>query len=205
LAGVHLELTSSYGRQHQKFGPWTTNDAGIAKVILVPGFYSLHLRSDKEWPFLPVDEHYNHANRGPSPTLDLLVTDSSVEKWLGGRRRDAGNQGAIKSSEPPSITYTLLPACELVLRAVDAATGQGLAGAEFDEENAVGEEWGHPIYGENLGSKFTEFNRQVAGEAYRTGKDGNFRRLVGANAGFKYGVTAAPVGYELVAPGLDIA
>src|SRR5205809_814592 len=105
----------------------------------------------------------------------------------------------------PRITYTLLPACELVLRAVDADTGKGLQGAEFYTENAVGEEWGHPIYGENLGSQFIELSKApIPADAYVTDQDGMFKRLVGANAGFKYGVLKAPAGYEEIEPRIEV-
>jgi hypothetical protein len=136
--------------------------------------------------------------------LSVSVKRAGVEKWLRGERRDAGCESPVKPNGAPRITYTLLPACELVLRAVDAETGRGLPGAEFYTENAVGEEWAHPVYGENLGSKFVSGSRQAGAETYLTDNDGNFRRLVSANAGFKYGVWKAPAGYEHVEPGREV-
>ena len=164
----------------------------------------MRLKSQKEWPYLPVEEHWNKASRGPSPSLDLYITDAGVEKSLGGKRRDAGFEPPAKVGDAPRITYTLLPACELVLRAVDAETGKGLPGAEFYTENAVGEDWGQSIGGENLGWKLDRDDRGVAAEANRTDKDGNFRRLVGANAGYKYGVEQSPAGYEPAEPRSEV-
>jgi hypothetical protein len=200
LPGIQVEVTNGYGREQKKFGPFTTDKTGTARVSLPPAFYSLHLKSEKELPYLAVEELWNKQSRGPSPDLGLYVTDSGVEKWLGGKRRTEGCEPRAGPEGAPCVTYTLLPACELLLRAVDAETGKGLAGAEFYTENAVGEEWGHPIHGENLGSHFIPDGKQLGAEVNRTDKDGNFRRLVGANAGFKYGVQEAPAGYEEVAP-----
>jgi hypothetical protein len=44
----------------------------------------------------------------------------------------------------------------------------------------------------------------VPDKANRTNKNGNFRRLIGANAGFKYGVEHAPPGYEEVKPRREV-
>ena len=130
-------------------------------------------------------------------------TLAGAEKWLEGKRREEEGKGENEAKW--RVTYTLLPACELVLRAVDAETGKGLPGAEFYEENAVGEEWGHPIYGENIGSKFLkESEDEKLKAAWRTDKDGNFRRLVGANAGFTYGVLKPPAGYEKAEPPAEV-
>jgi hypothetical protein len=79
---------------------------------------------------------------------------------------------------------------------VDADTGQGLSGAEFYEENALGEDWAHPIDGENLGWRPVADEEPHAAEANLTDADGNFTRLVGASGGYAYGVTRAPAGYE---------
>lgn len=98
------------------------------------------------------------------------------------------------------MTYTLLPGCELVLRAVDAENGKGLAGAQFYTENALGEEWAHPIDGHNLGAKDADIDGKIDPKEYLTDKEGNFKRLMGADGNYTYGVQAAPAGYELVEP-----
>jgi beta-lactamase regulating signal transducer with metallopeptidase domain len=195
LAGVKVEITDGYGDAQKKFGPFTTDEKGSVKVTLPAAFYHLHLTSEKELPYLPVEALWNKASRGPSPDLSLYVKKDGVEKWLRGESRDAGYEESVEPGGLPRITYTLLPACELVLRAVDSETGTGLPGVEFYEENAVGEEWAHPIDGENLGSKFSSDGGDPA-EASVTDKDGTFKRLVGANAGFLYGAGKTPAGYE---------
>ena len=70
-----------------------------------------------------------------------------------------------------------------MLRAVDAETGEGIAGVEFYQENLLDEDWSRPIDGQNIGWKKSD---DV--EAGLTDEDGYFRRLVSANAGYKYHV-----------------
>ena len=55
LASVNVLVTSGYGADQVKFGPFTTDDTGSVGVVLPPGFYSLHLSSKKEWPYLHVE------------------------------------------------------------------------------------------------------------------------------------------------------
>ena len=56
----------------------------------------------------------------------------------------------------------------------------------------MGEDWAHAIHGQNIGWK------PAADASNLTDKDGNFSRLVSANAGFNYGVQKSPAGYEVV-------
>jgi hypothetical protein len=198
LAGIHVEVTSGYGDDQQKFGPFQTDDVGTIQISLPKGSYSLHLKADEELPYLPVEVLWDKQSRGPRPDLSLSVKESGAEKWLSGKRRKAGYKPPATPGDAPLITYTLLPACELVLSAVDADTGKGLAGATFYEENAVGEEWAHSIDGDNLGWKAVADDQPTAAEVNQTGSDGAFRRFVGANAGYKYGVESSPAGYEPV-------
>src|SRR5687768_1525036 len=102
----------------------------MAIIALPPAFYTLHLSSAKEWPFLRVEQLWNGRHRRHAPSLNLRVTESGAEKWLDGDRREEGYESPAQPGAAPRITYTLLPACELVLRAVDAETGDGLPGAE---------------------------------------------------------------------------
>jgi hypothetical protein len=103
--------------------------------------------------------------------------------------------GSVPQVNLPRITYTLIPACELTLRAVDVETGKGLAGAEFYQENAGGEEWGHPVYSSNIGAKFDSIQR-ISSENNLTDNDGNFRRLVGKlSEDTMFGVEQPPPGY----------
>lgn len=198
LAEIQVEITSGYGEEQQKFGPFQTDETGSIQISLPRGFYSLHLRADKDLPYLPVEALWKDRRREWPPDLSLHVTDVGVEKWLAGEHRKAGHESPATPGDAPRITYTLLPACELVLRAVDSDTGQGLPGATFYEENAIGEEWAHSIDGENLGWEAISDDQPGAAEVNQTRHDGTFRRLVGANAGYKYGVELPPPGYEPV-------
>jgi beta-lactamase regulating signal transducer with metallopeptidase domain len=205
LAGLHVEITNGHGDRQKSMGTFTTDSQGAIDFRLPAAFYSLHLKSDKELPYLPVEKLWDGQTRGPQPDLSLKLTPTGAEKWLGGKRRDAEPAATPAATTQDRITYTLLPACELILRAVDAETGQGLPGAEFYEENAVGEDWGHPIFAENIGSKLVESNQApVPPAAWLTDRDGNFQRLVSANAGYTYFVWKSPPGYEPLEPGKEV-
>ncbi|MBS0261064.1 MAG: carboxypeptidase regulatory-like domain-containing protein [Planctomycetes bacterium] len=194
LAGLQVEFTNGYGDRRKSMGQFTTDAQGQVQALLPLAFYAIHLTATQELPYLPIEKLWDGQPRGPRPDLSLYVTRQGGEKWLAGKRRDDTAEAAGGARR---LIYRLLPACELVLRAVDAETGNGLPGAEFYTENAVGEDWAHPIYAENLGSPFAhdppDESRQAA---WRSDKDGNFRRFVSANAGFTYGVTKAPAGYQ---------
>ncbi len=204
LAGAELLITQGYGQLQKKFGPWTLDETGTVQVALAPGFYSLRLSAKKEWPYLTVEKVWAGRSRTIPPSLNLYVTESGVEKWLDGKRREEGFEPPKQPDGPPRITYALLPACELVLRAVDIETGRGLPGVRFYTENAVGEDWAHAIWSENLGSPAPDESRSVEHTGHVTDGEGNFRRLVGANAGYTYGVSIVPAGYELVAPSHEV-
>lgn len=199
LAGIEVLLTRGSGDEQKKFGPFTTSESGTVVVSLPPAFYSLHLSSDKELPYLPVEKLWKGETRGPRPSLDLLVTDTGAQKWLNGEPRDDG-----APCDPPRITYSLLRACELVLRAVDAETGKGLSGTKFYEENAVGEDWAHDIDGENLGWREVADDAPGADEANLSDSDGNFKRLVSASGGYAYGVAHPPAGYKADGPAHEV-
>src|SRR5688572_2299544 len=101
LADVEVEATSGYGEAQKKFGPFRTNIEGTVKVRLPPGFYTLHLKSETEWPYLRVEEIWNNERRGHAPFLNLLVTDSGAEKWLEGERREAGYEPPATPGDAP--------------------------------------------------------------------------------------------------------
>ena len=169
--------------QSQKFGPFTTNEEGAVIAEIPSGFYRLFLTAEQETGYLPVDKFWENQPRKWTRQLNLQVHESGVEKWLDGKPRDEGNEPPKNPGGTATITYHLLPACELVLRAVDAETGEGIAGVEFYQENLLAEDWSRPIDGQNIGWKKSD---DV--EAGLTDEDGYFRRLVSANAGYKYHV-----------------
>ena len=180
IAGLVVEGIST-GDLSQKFGPLTTNEKGSVTANVPFGFYRLRLTSEQETSYLPIDKFWKNEPRKWRRDLNLSVKDSGVEKWLDGKRRQEGYEAPKKPGDAATITYHLLPACELVLRAVDAETGEGIPGVEFHQENALAEDWGHSIYGHNIGWK-----KSSDVKAGLTDRDGYFRRLVSANAGFTY-------------------
>ncbi|MEI8380483.1 MAG: hypothetical protein WCJ09_10155, partial [Planctomycetota bacterium] len=141
---------------------------------------------------------------GLSRSLNVRVTESEVEKWLDGKRRESGFEAATKE-RPARITFKLEPAVELVLRAIDVETGKGIPGVEFYEEVAAGEDWAHPIYAENIGAKFTDNVAAPKGQKHLTDNEGYIRRWIGEKTEeSKFGVWTMP-GYELIEPKGEIS
>ncbi len=241
LPNVQVEFMTGYGSNRKSFGTFTTDEAGWLKASLPVEFYELDLKSEKEWPYLPFEKCWTGNRGGYTTPLSVFVTDKKadaggssrtrersdrslttpakgssgrtleVEKWLGGYRRARGFEPAT-NEHPARITFTLEPAVELVLRAVDIETGKGLAGAEFYEIDSGGENPAHPVYDENLGGKFPYdstfgYDSQVETEpAYLTDNDGDLRRWVGErNSSTEFGVRKAPTGYKLVEPKAELS
>lgn len=204
LADVQLLVTQGYGSQQKTFGPYTLDKNGVATVELPLGFYGLHLSSKKDWRYLAVEKVWAKRERRTRPDLSLNLTSSGVEKWLDGEARPEDYTAPAEPDGVPRLIYRLLPACELTLRAIDAETGAGIAGVTFYTENALAEDWGHSIESENLGAKPPAVNEPDRVKENSTDGEGIFRRLVGANAGYKYGVELIPDGYELVEPRAEV-
>lgn len=203
---AELVILNGHGSSQKRFGPFPLDADGVCTVNLAPGPYHLQLTSEKELPYLSVEVLWNNLNGVAEPDLNLLVTNLGAEKWLRGKRRDDGYERSVEPNGAPRITYRLLPATELVLRAVDAQTGNGLAGVQFYEENAFGEEWGHPIDGENIRAKRPSRKKTLADAGlYSTDKDGYFRRLIGAKSGYTYGVAKVPPGYQRIDTPREVA
>ena len=235
LSNVKVEFTTGHGSDLLSFGTFTTDEAGWLKTTLPDGFYYLHLKSEKEWPYLPYEKYWTGSSGGHAKSPNVYVTDKNadadgrsrtressdrslttpatgisdrtltVEKWLGGYRRDNGFEPATNEHRG-RITFTLEPAVELVLRAVDVETGKGLSGAAFYEEVADGEDWAHSVYGQNLGSKFAYNSNAERAPMSLTDNDGYLRRWVGEKGDeSKFGVWKAPTGYELVEPKAELS
>ena len=205
LPNVKVEFTTGHGGDKKSFGIFTTDDAGWLKAELAVGFYYLHLSSKKEWPYLTFEKTWTESSFGHSRELNVRVIEQGVEKWLDGERRESGFEAATKE-RPARITFTLEPAVEMVLRAVDTETGKGITGAEFYEEVAVGEDWAHRIYGDNLGSRFAYGSKATPEAESLTDNEGYLRRWIGEKSvESKFGVWKAPAGYELVEPKSEVA
>ena len=126
-------------------------------------------------------------------------------KWIDGQRCERGFEAATKE-RPARITFTLEPAVEFVLRAVDIETGKGIPGAEFYEEVAAGEDWAHRIYGDNIGSKFAYGAQATPESEGLTDNQGYLRRWVGEKSEkSKFGVQKPPPGYDLNEPKAEVA
>jgi hypothetical protein len=200
IAGLHVLVTQGHGSQQKTFGPFAANETGTAEATLPLGFFSLQLQADKEIPYLPVEAAWNKRSRTTRPDLSLAVRKSGVEKWSDGKRREEGTEMPSQPGKSPRITYKLLRACELKLRAIDAETGDGLQGVEFYTENALAEDWGHDIDNDTIALKRDKGSPPPPPATNATDEKGNFRRLVSANAGYKYGVAKPPAGYVQTEP-----
>ncbi|MBL8812368.1 MAG: hypothetical protein JNM43_19545 [Planctomycetaceae bacterium] len=215
LAGIEIVATDGYGASQKKFGPFLTDATGTTLCKLPQGFYTLHLDSKKQLPWLPYENYWKDLPPPGMKSLDLRVTGLGVEKWLGGEIRETGVEPGNSADEPPRVTYTLLKPIELVLRAVDIDTGRGIPGATFYFESAVAEDWARPFDGANIGAnQHRDGVYNFDSNDYKTDADGNFRRFVSdgylrrpgdSDYGPAYGVWKAPEGYELVEPKAEVA
>ena len=186
LPGLQVTVGTGYGKEAKRYGPFTTDKNGRTKVSLpATGNYYLKLDSAREMPWLPVDKQSSGKSRLTNRSLQLIVTDTSIEKPGGAR--------VITEDEESVISFNLIRGCELILRAVDADTGEGISGAEFYEQNALAEDWAHEISGRNIG-----YRKPVLTKDRRTNSEGMFTRYVGPKEGYAYGVERVPPGYKLV-------
>jgi uncharacterized surface anchored protein len=142
------------------------------------------------------------GNVGFTLAAGSYYVDISSEKELPYLQQPAGYKGhpkhygrSIKVGKEQAFEFNLADACNLTLRAVDADTGEALAGAVFVTENELGEDWAARINGDNLGAKQVG-DREEEEDALRTDKDGNFTRLMGPHPGYTYYIWKAPPGYR---------
>lgn len=215
IAGIEIIATNGYGDSQKKFGPFLTDASGETLCKLPQGSYTLHLNSKNELPYLPYEKFWKELPPPGFKWLNLRVTGIGVEKWLGGEIRENGVEHAKSSQELTHITFTLLKPVELILRAVDKDTGQGLPGAYFYLESAVAEDWAHPIDGANLGAAhYRDGEHAFDSGKYQTDADGYFKRFISdgylrrsgdSEWGPKFGVWKSPEGYEVVEPSGEVA
>jgi len=173
LAG--LELSVRYGRLGSKnVLTTTTEDDGGASLRLSQGYHTVRFTSPRELPYLPfsMPDSYrtNHRTIYVHETLGTQIYD-----------------------------LVLADPCELVLRAVDVDTGEGIPGVLFALENCAGEVWSQPIVNETIRPPSKQrFPRYVPNDkSLVTDKDGYFRRLVGPrHDGWTYWVSQGADGYR---------
>ena len=192
IQGLQVTARIGHFKESKTFGPFTTDEDGLTEVILpTTGSYRLLLDSANETPWLPVDKQLKGKSRGANKRLYLNVKKDGVERWLDGKT----SPHETTEDGERLVSFNLIQACEVTLRAVDVETGEGIAGAEFHTECALAEEWGHEIFGRNIGFKKPDSNKDR-----RTNSKGDFVRLLGADAGYTYFVWKSPPGYEVINP-----
>jgi YVTN family beta-propeller protein len=180
LAG--LELTVSCGGM-ESYTSTTERDGGAA-FRLPYGYYRASFTSPRDLPYLPFryDSMYPCGNTRPIHVA-----------------RTPGQQ---------AVDLVLADPCELVLRAVDADTGEGIPGVRFALESMYGEMWAVPIRDETIRARPKDRPAtQVADDEkpLDTDEQGYFRRYVGPRHDeWSYWVEVSPDGYRLVSPRGDV-
>ena len=176
LAG--LELTVSCGGTESCTA--TTEQDGSASFRLPYGYYRVSFTSPRELPYLPFwkDSVYGSGNSRPI-RVDEAVGEQTIELVL---------------ADP----------CELVLRAVDVDTGEGIPGVRFAMESRYEEQWANPIVDETIRPplKDQRVRQDDSGDKpLDTDQQGYFRRYVGPRHDeWSYWVEVSPDGYRLASP-----
>lgn len=173
LAGLKLTVRSAGKEVHGM----TEADGGAA-FELPPGPHDVSFASPQALPYLRFDRmNYEHRR----------------SKWRWIHLNDRPKE--------QTIDLVLADPCELVIRAVDADTGEGIAGVGFAMENLPGEVWADPILNDTIkpeGSR-AKVDKQEALEL--TDKQGYFRRLRGPwHEKWTYFVNTLPDDYVFASP-----
>lgn len=145
-----------------------TDCKGSVTFSLAPNWYYVDVVSAKEIPYLPLPMGYKSH---PSIYGRMIKVEQAAQQ---------------------SFDFNLADACKLILRAVDDETGQGIPHVNFVTENALGELWGIPILGDNLGAASGE-----KAEKECANQEGYFTRYIGPREGYTY-FGWQPQGYEIV-------
>lgn len=176
LAGLQLTVSSGGTESYTA----TTEQDGVASIRLPYGYHRVSFTSPKDLAYLP------------------FRTDS-LYPW--------GDSRSIRVAETPgeqTIEMVLADPCELVLRAVDADTGEGIPGVRFALESNYEEQWANPIVDETI--RPPQKDRRVRQDdsdkkPLATDQQGYFRRYVGPRHDeWRYWVDVSPDGYRLVSP-----
>lgn len=109
--------TGDWSDDHKKsMTAGKTDKDGNARFSLADGLYYIEITSDKALPYLNIPV----GHKGYAGYYDRL----------------------IKVGKEQSFEFNLADACKLTLRAVDAASGQGIPGVSFSMESQTGESGG---------------------------------------------------------------
>jgi hypothetical protein len=169
----------------------TTQEDGTATFSLLPGtfHYDIRFESPVKLPYLPIPT--NNKRR-------------VFFEWRRGHVPYHSQFQVGETAEERQVEFHLADPCELVLRAVDVDTGQGVPGVRFAMENFGNEDWAQGIRHETLGPK--ERPNESEGYLTETDQQGYFRRFVGPRRwdGWKYMVSWVPPGYEEVNPRKEV-
>lgn len=98
----------------------------------------------------------------------------------------------IQVEKETTFEFNLADACKMTLRAVDVDTGQGISGVCFVTESETAEDWGIPIYGDNLGANHKKQRDEL------TDENGYLIRYMGPRHGYTYFAWPDPEGYRHV-------
>jgi hypothetical protein len=180
LADLEVRVIRRIMSPYPEVAKGTSDRNGSLQVSLEPGRYQLLLTSKTELKYLPIARGSKWHELGYNLLFDVNDQD-----------------------EPQTVAFDLAEGCELILRAVDEQTGEGLPGAVFYTCNDLGEIWCEPINGDNLGSQ-NAAKLSFEHESRQTDKNGYFRRLMKPHPGYAYAVYRAPKGYEQVWDGRDV-
>jgi len=151
----------------------TTEADGGASFELVPGHHDVSFTSPRALPYL---------------RLDRMDYEYRRSKW----------RSVSLSNKPKEQTIDLVLAdpCELVFRAVDVDTGEGIAGFGFAMENPAGEVWADPILNDTIKPEGERAKVDSEEESELTDEQGYFRRLRGPwHEKWTYFVNESPDGY----------
>lgn len=174
LAGLELTV-----RFEEKEVTATTLEDGVAPFQLGSGVYDVSFTSPRALPYLRFER----------------TSESRRSEWRSIHLND----------RPPEQTIDLVLAnpCELVLRAVDAETGEGIEGVGFARENLAGEFWYDPIVNDTVASESEASERAKVDRRDKsrlTDAQGYLRRLVGPyHKGWTYWVDVRPRDYASAA------
>lgn len=168
-----LELTVSFAG---KDVTETTEEDGGATFHLARGTYKISFTSPRALPYLRFErtDYEYRVNRYRT----IHVNDRPAEQ---------------------TIDVVLPSPCELVLRAVDADTGEGIPGVRFARENLYGEIWAAPIVDDTIMPNSERKDPSKDDKSDVTDEQGYLHRLVGPrHEKWTYYMLNVPKGYARV-------
>ncbi|MGI9455003.1 MAG: hypothetical protein ACR2NU_00485 [Aeoliella sp.] len=164
----------------------TTDADGTASLRLSWRGYWVEMRSPTELPYLTIGVCEKQSSRWSTVTRSIHVE---------------------KGPDEQEIEVVLEDPCDLILRAVDADTGEGVSGVIFCREHGGAEMWAQAIHDDTVRPNATRTKRPALSSrdaSLMTDKDGWYHRNVGPFA-WNYFIWALPEGYKAVRPGEEVS